>query len=509
MLRRTSLLLAAFAAVANAHPMGNFSVSHYTRLEVSSGGVKLNYVLDLAEAPTYELLRDWKLDQNASQPALDAKALEQARVWTQGLEFRSAGRVVQARALSASMRLTRSSDGQATARVAAVLSLPGATSPLQFEDRNYPDRNGWKEIVIEGGPGVQIVTASQPGAGRSDELMQYPADALAVAPQDLRARVEWRTGGSGTIAARIIPIDQPPAVPPPSQSSAAPVSALSAKGDFLSRLLARREIGWGWMLIGLAVAFGLGGAHALEPGHGKTLVAAYLVGSRGTMKHAALLGGMVTFTHTISVFILGLAMLALSKSVVPDRVIRILEAVSGVSIVLIGAIMLRQRLRSLRSAAANHHHDGDHHHGHEHPHPHEHPHSHDHPHSHPEHAHGPQGHSHLPEGEITAGSLIALGVSGGLVPCPAALVLMLAAIAFGHAGAGLVLLIAFSLGLAAVLMAVGMMVLYAKSWLPDLSESSRGPIFRLVPVFSAIIVVCLGLIMTGVSLGLLRPGLSV
>lgn len=523
MLRRSSLLLAAFA-VAYAHPMGNFSVSHYTRLEVSSGGVTINYVLDLAEAPTYELLRDWKLDQNTSQPALDAKALEQARDWTQGLEFRSAGRVVQARALSASVRLTRSSDGQATARIAAALSLPGAKSPLQFEDRNYPDRNGWKEIVVEGGPGVQIVTASQPGAGRSNELMQYPADALAAAPQDLRARVEWRAGGSGKIAARIIPIDQPPAIPPPPQSSAAPVSAPPAKGDFLSRLLARREIGWGWMLLGLAVAFGLGGAHALEPGHGKTLVAAYLVGSRGTMKHAALLGGMVTFTHTISVFILGLAMLALSKSVVPDRVIRILEAVSGVSIVLIGAVMLRQRLRSLRSAAPPQHHHGDHHHHRhdrphthdhshtrDHPHEHEHPHTHEHPHSHPEHAHdhGPHGHSHLPEGEITAGSLIALGVSGGLVPCPAALVLMLAAIAFGHAGAGLVLLIAFSLGLAAVLMAVGMMVLYAKSWLPDLSQSSRGPIFRLVPVFSAIVVVCLGLIMTGVSLGLLRPGLSV
>lgn len=110
---------------------------------------------------------------------------------------------------------------------------------------------------------------------------------------------------------------------------------------------------------------------------------------------------------------------------------------------------------------------------------------------------------------MTLGSLIALGVSGGLVPCPAALVIMLAAIAFGHVGAGLVLLVAFSLGLAGVLMAVGMMVLYARSWLPNPDATSRHPVLRLVPVLSALVIVCLGLLMTGVSLGWVRPGLSV
>ena len=115
----------------------------------------------------------------------------------------------------------------------------------------------------------------------------------------------------------------------------------------------------------------------------------------------------------------------------------------------------------------------------------------------------------MPEGEITFASLIGLGVSGGLVPCPAALVIMLAAIAFGHPGAGLLLLISFSLGLAGVLMAVGMVVLFAKSWLPDPGASSQHPLFRLVPVLSAIVILCLGLLMTGVSLGWVRPGLLV
>jgi ABC-type nickel/cobalt efflux system permease component RcnA len=261
------------------------------------------------------------------------------------------------------------------------------------------------------------------------------------------------------------------------------------KNDFLSRLLSRKEIGWGWMMLGLAVAFGMGGVHALTPGHGKTIVAAYLVGSRGTMKQAAFLGGMVTFTHTISVFLLGIGTLLFSSYVDTGKTSRILGVISGVAIVVVGASLFVQRLRKLRSAGHHHHH-------------------HDHAHHH--HAHGPHAHSHshVPEGDVTLASLTALGVSGGLVPCPSALVLLLASIALGHVGAGLILLVAFSLGLAGVLMAVGMMVLYAKSWLPDSEHTSRHPLFRLVPVLSAVVIVCVGLLMTGVSLGWVAPGLA-
>ncbi len=347
--------------------------------------------------------------------------------------------------------------------------------------------------MIGAGGGAAIVTASQGSEDRSVALTAYPADAIASSPQDLRASIDWRTAGSQGVAARIVPIEQPKAIAATAEASPGPSAAgpSAAKGDFISRLLAEHEIGWPWMLLGLVVAFGLGGAHALEPGHGKTIVAAYLVGSRGTVKHAALLGGVVTFTHTISVFLLGLAMLVLSKSIVPANVIRTLEAASGMAIVAIGAMLFYQRLRQLlheRAHDLGHHH---HHHGHE---------------------HGPHTHTHLPQEEVTLGNLIALGVSGGLVPCPAALVILLAAIAFGHVGAGLILLLAFSLGLAGVLMAVGMLVLYARNWLPKSSGADRHPVFRLIPVLSALIIVCLGLLITGVSLGLVRPwfiGLSV
>jgi ABC-type nickel/cobalt efflux system permease component RcnA len=256
------------------------------------------------------------------------------------------------------------------------------------------------------------------------------------------------------------------------------------------------------MLIGIAVAFAFGALHAKSPGHGKTMVAAYLVGSRGTMKQAAFLGGMVTLTHTISVFILGLVTLAFAKYLAPEKLVTWLGVVSGISIILIGATLFYKRLRTLSKAKAHAHHH--HHHDHDHAHAHGLPHTHDH--HHHDHDHGPHGHSHVPEGEVSIKSLIALGASGGMVPCPSALVLLLISISLGHVGLGLLLLVSFSLGLAGVLMAIGMFVIYAKQWLPDPVKTSQHPAFRLIPVLSAFVIVCIGLVMTSVSLGWLKPG---
>lgn len=266
--------------------------------------------------------------------------------------------------------------------------------------------------------------------------------------------------------------------------------------DYLAEMLRQQQIGWGWLIAGLAVAFWLGALHALEPGHGKTIVAAYLVGSRGNLKHAALLGASVTFTHTISVFLLGLGTLFLSSYAVPGKIIPVLGTVSGLSIVAIGGWLLYKRMKALKHVHHRHHH---HHHDHSHDHGHHHHHDHMHGHS----------HSHVPEGEITVGSLLALGASGGLVPCPAAMVLLLSAIALGRVGLGLVLLIAFSLGLAGVLMTIGMLVIYAKQWIPERAKSSQHPLFRLAPVLSAAVIVCVGLLMTGASLRWIPlPGLA-
>jgi ABC-type nickel/cobalt efflux system permease component RcnA len=260
----------------------------------------------------------------------------------------------------------------------------------------------------------------------------------------------------------------------------------------------------------MLVAFGLGAMHAMSPGHGKTIVAAYLVGSRGTLKHAGLLGFMVTFTHTFTVFLLGLGMLFFQRFVVAEKIVPLLGAVSGLSIVTIGLMLLYKRANALMEG-------GNHSHAHFHSHDHD-----DHG-GHPPapsriaelnaaqagqtlvHSHGGSTHSHAIDGEITAGSLIALGISGGIVPCPSALILMLSAIALGHPGVGLILLIGFSTGLALVLMACGMLAIYAKHLLPKNEGMAQQPLFRLIPVFSAVIVICLGLVMTGVSAGWIQP----
>ena len=189
---------------------------------------------------------------------------------------------------------------------------------------------------------------------RSQALTDYPQDPTVAPPQDVRASFEWTAEPAVPVAGQdqptrrpvIAPIPQPKAPAAVAPATMTPQSAPAGavvKGDYLSRLLHQREFSFGMILIAIAVAFGLGAAHALTPGHGKTIVAAYLVGSRGTLKHAAFLGAMVTFTHTISVFLLGLATLFLFQYVMPEKITQVLGVISGLSIVAIGGWMLYKR----------------------------------------------------------------------------------------------------------------------------------------------------------------------
>src|SRR5215471_6746122 len=226
---------------------------------------------------------------------------------------------------------------------------------------------------------------------------------------------------------------------------------MGAQGDYLSRLLHQGELGPGVMLLGLLAAFAFGAVHALSPGHGKTLVAAYLVGSRGTPRHAILLGLIVTFTHTVSVFGLGLVTLYLSRFVLPEKITPVLGVVSGLMIVWVGVTLLYRRTVGQRavvqhSAFAHDHGDGN-------------------------------VHTHVPD-EISMGGLIALGASGGLVPCPSALVLLLTSVSLNRVALGLTLLTAFSAGLAVVLSGVGLIVLYARHLIPASVAERRNPIVR-------------------------------
>ncbi|MGA3203716.1 MAG: hypothetical protein ABSF12_14620 [Bryobacteraceae bacterium] len=489
------------AILLTAHPMGNFSVSHFTKFDVTKKSVHITYVLDLAEIPTYQLMRDWNLDPSADAkiPAdiLQQKATAQAQQWIAQLAFTPA---VQPKLEHTTIKLSDGAGGMHVARIESTLRLDNVAGKLSFEDRNYPDRAGWKEIVILSSDKTPIIQASQSAADRSKALTEYPADPTLTPPQDLRASIEWHVEAP-VIVTKIVPIEQPAA--PATQAATPvvpkPIPGELTRGDFLSRMLSQHDIPFNVMLVGLAVAFAFGALHAKSPGHGKTMVAAYLVGSRGTMKQAAFLGGMVTLTHTISVFLLGLVTLVFAKYLAPEKLVTWLGVASGLAIILIGASLFYKRLRALQHARAHAHaHAHHHHHTHDHHH-HHHDHNHD-------HEHGPHTHTHAPPAEVTLRSLIALGASGGMVPCPSALVLLLISISLGHVGLGLLLLVSFSLGLAGVLMAIGMIVIYAKQWLPDPVKTSQHPLFRLIPVLSAFVIVCIGLVMTGVSLGWLKPG---
>ncbi len=523
-----------------AHPMGNFSVNHYTKIEVTGRGVQVRYVLDLAEIPTFELLRSWNIDRNAAPAELQAHGKQQSREWLKHIRISVDGRLVQAQFESARVTIADGAGNLPITRV-DMTERVGDTrgGKLKLEDQNFSERAGWKEIVIDAGSGAALVHASQSGKDLSKALTEYPPDPTVAPPQDLRAEVEWRSEKPVVVTRSVqrqasSPIAGKPvetvvakiAQPTPVRGASSPVTMTAqaappgsvVRGDFLSRILHRRELTVPIVLLAILAAFGLGAAHALTPGHGKTIVAAYLVGSRGTLKHAAFLGAMVTFTHTIAVFALGLATLFLFRYIVPEKITLVLGAISGLSIVGVGAWMLYKRLtKKGHSHSSSHGHTHTHEHPQAHSHEHPHTHSHEHPHAHSlehpdehvhahqqdhvhEHQHGGHTHSHVPD-EISWGGLVALGVSGGLVPCESALILLLGAIALGRVGFGLILLLSFSVGLAIVLMLIGMLVLYAKELLPESTRSGNNSFFRVVSIASPALVIIVGLVMTGVSLG--------
>jgi len=217
----------------------------------------------------------------------------------------------------------------------------------------------------------------------------------------------------------------------------------------------------------LVAAFVLGAAHALTPGHGKTIVAAYLVGTRGRVADAIFLGGVVTATHTAAVFVLGLATLYASHKISLDRIFPWLSLLSGALVAGIGLYLIYQRAGASVGQ------------GHSHAHAHSHSHSHAHSHGHGD---GP-----------SRGSLLTLGISGGLVPCPEALVVLMLAISIQRIAFGLTLLVAFSLGLAAVLITIGIAMVLAGPLFERATGGSRW--LERLPLVSAVVVTVVGIVM--------------
>ena len=261
--------------------------------------------------------------------------------------------------------------------------------------------------------------------------------------------------------------------------------------DALSDMLRSEELSLGLIAGALALALFLGAAHALEPGHGKTIVAAYLIGSRGTVGNALFLGGIVTFTHTFSVILLGLVALFASQYIHPEQIFPWLGTASGLLIIGLGTWLL---VNHLRGRGFGHSHEEEHH-GH-HDHSHEEEHHHDHPHGEHHHSHEEEhhGHSHEIPSKVTLGSLLTLGISGGIVPCPGALVILLLAVALHRIAFGLLLLVAFSVGLAAILIAIGVLIVKARPLVERFSGDGRW--IQRLPIASAVVIIVVGCAIT-------------
>jgi ABC-type nickel/cobalt efflux system permease component RcnA len=423
-MRRLALLLAVAAALlapaaATAHPLGNFTINRFSRVQVSGHRLYVLYVLDLAEIPTFQAGR---IDAGAYARRIAANA-----------QLTVGGRAARLVPLGQALAHPPGAGGLRTTRLEVVLAGPKLDGParIAYHDANYADRIGWKEIVVG---------ARTPS--RSDELRAYPKDMLS-SPLDVTSATAQLAPGSGP--------DVPPAL---SRGKVLQAPDRIADSGFAT-LVGRSHLSLLVILASLAAALFWGAAHALSPGHGKTIVTAYLVGQRGTPRHAALLGLIVTVTHTIGVFGLGLVTLALSQFIVPDRLYPWLNLVSGLLVVGIGASVLRTRWRHSR----HHHH---HHH------------------------HGGEGTSFR--------SLLAVGVSGGLLPCPSALVVLLAAISLHRVAFGLLLILAFSAGLALTITAIGLAAVVARTTFRRVSFEGR--LVRLLPAASALVILAAGLAMT-------------
>jgi ABC-type nickel/cobalt efflux system permease component RcnA len=491
------LIFARPPARAAAHPLGNFTVNQYSRLEVGRDSIQVRYIVDMAEIPAFQERQAIDVDgdgqvADAEQAAYLAR---QAPELLSGLHLVAGGAPANLRQVGQSLEFSAGQGGLQTLRLTLDLEAPiaGAQAPLAIEytDDNFAERLGWREIVVRPLDGVVLRDSTAPQTDQSDELRAYPDDMLS-SPLNMRQASFTLALGAATGTSQVPGATQPASV---------------RADDSFAALIATRELTAQAIGLALLLALFLGAGHALTPGHGKTIVAAYLVGARGTARHAVFLGLTTTVTHTIGVFALGAVTLLVSNYILPEQLYPWLEFLSGALVVVIGVTLFRSRLAGLlrrpttsdqRPTTIHYHtHDGhDHTHDHEHHHDHEHDHQHDHGHEHVHgHDHGPHGHSHMPPGAdgrpVTWRSLLALGVSGGLLPCPSALVVLLSAIALHRVALGMLLIVAFSIGLATVLTGIGLLLVFARRLFERFPTDGR--LLRALPVASAAIVTLAGL----------------
>jgi ABC-type nickel/cobalt efflux system permease component RcnA len=537
------MMALAFPGRAAAHPMGNFSINHYSGVQVARDQIEIRYIIDMAEIPTFQAIRESGIVPRVADASLSSYMSRESRLLREGLDLRINGRRLTLQELDHQIIFPPGAGGLPTMKMGFrfIAKAPISTigNKIDYRDDNFPEHAGWKEIIAVAQPGIEIATSSVSAQDRSAELSTYPTDLLNSPPQTLAAQLTFRPTVAGTRSTAMT-----------GGGSGAPRPAVALHANVqgtprnaFTQLIETQRSDVLFLLIATLIAATLGGFHALEPGHGKTLVAAYLVGSHGTARHAVLLGAVVTGSHTISVYVLGIITLYTSQWIVPERLYPWLGIFSGLLVAGLGFTLFMQRFVSKKapnSSAGQHQrehthdrgshkhiHENDssafvHHHtwwgghlndvhaysdrksqGHEHEeliHMHSYSHVDGHPRHHPEAITG-KG--------ISLKSLFALGVTGGIVPCPAALVVLLGALAIHRVAFGLFLIVAFSIGLASVLIGFGLAMVYARRLVSRFR--TRGPLTeRWLPLASSAVITVIGATITIQSLisaGIIRAGL--
>jgi ABC-type nickel/cobalt efflux system permease component RcnA len=445
------------APAATAHPLGNFTVNRATAIAVRPGEVVIAYTIDMAEIPTYQEMPaiDADGDGAASPSELTTWARTEQRTVLPGLVVRADGRPIALTAGSATTSLLPGQAGLDTLRFEALFSgrLDRSSGDLTYLDRNADDgRIGWREVTAFG-DGVELTGSDVPTVSTSDQLRSYPQDMLS-SPLHVSSMAAGLTVTGPALG-----------IVPGAAGASGPISRPQSESAGFAGVLA--DHGIPLVVLGLLVAFGFGAWHALLPGHGKTLMAGAMVGAGARPRQALVVATAVASMHSATVIALGVAVVALQRTFRPEVLYPWLGTLSGIAAVGVGLYLVRTRWASWR-------HQRHHEHGHTHT-----------------HEHGAPASVIDPGGRLTGKGIATLAFAGGALPAPSALLAMLAAIQVHRVAYGLALVAAFSAGLAAALLGVGVGALRARD---AIARRAGDRVARTIPLVSAAVIVVAGLV---------------
>ncbi|MBV9073291.1 MAG: sulfite exporter TauE/SafE family protein [Acidobacteria bacterium] len=502
-----AIFLFGTAICSVAHPMGNFSVNHYAGIRLDGGSLELRYIIDMAEIPTFQELQGSGIKAELQAPGLTAYLRSKQAALLHGIGLQLDGQRLPLTCSQTEVLFPPGAGGLPTMKLAftcraslreltascGTIGLTCGKHRIEYRDDNFPGRAGWKEVIVRA-QGELDAQSDVPAQDRSAGLSNYPTDLLNSPPQDLAAHISFNaplvtrtlglhlqssraTASTAEILSRFSTETSQRQTLPASTPAPLVANHQSTPRNAFTQIIAAQHLSIWFVLLAGTIAAGLGALHALEPGHGKTLVAAYLVGSRGTPSHAVLLGTIVTLAHTGGVYALGAVTLYAAQYVAPERIYPWLGLVSGLAIAILGILLLLKRLAGKNSASREDH----------------------------RHWYDNFFKSQDPTtnaGTATAPSLrqlLVLGITGGMIPCPGALVVLLSAVALHRTAFGLFLIVCFSVGLAAILIGIGLLIVQSRRLLSRLRTDA--PLLqRYLPSVSALLIALVGVGLTLQSL---------